>query len=200
MSDERTTQESRKRIRDEDEDMDLTVIVIGFIMIVVDAWYGQKYRVNEVTWNEHERALKRATWMKTLKNNRICREQLRLDIHCFEKLCHILQSKGGLVTTRNVTVKEIVALFLHTLAHDLKNRAIQFFLLIGKYYIEQVDENTSFAEDNKWKWFEDVVGALDGTHIKMTGAVEDRPRYEDRKGDISTNVIPACDSNLRFTY
>ncbi|KAL2921164.1 TGF-beta-activated kinase 1 and MAP3K7-binding protein 2 [Bienertia sinuspersici] len=171
-----TTQESRKRIRDEDEDMDLIVIVIGFIMIVVGAWYGLKYRVNEVTWNEYERALTRATWMETLKNNRICREQLRLDIRCFEKLCHILQSKGGLLTTRNVTVKEIVALFLHILAHDLKNRTIQAIfarsgetvsrqfhmvlrsiLKIGKYYIKQVNETTSFAEDNKWKWFEVIL-------------------------------------------
>lgn len=34
----------------------------------------------------------------------------------------------------------------------------------------------------------------------MTVPVEDRPRYRDRKGDISTNVLATCDSNLRFTY
>ena len=32
--------------------------------------------------------------------------------------------------------------------------------------------------------------------------IEDRARYRDRKGDISTNVLAACarDSNLPFTY
>ncbi|XP_021718280.1 uncharacterized protein LOC110686012 [Chenopodium quinoa] len=199
--------------------MEFIVVVIGFIMIVVGACYGQKYRLKEVTWNEHECALTRATWMNTLKNNRIFREQLRNEISCFNKLCHILQTKGGLKTTRNVTVKEIVALFLHILAQDLKNRTIQAIfarsgesvsrqfhivlrsiLKIGKYYIKQVDQTTSFAEDNKQKWFEGVVGALDGKHIKMTVPIEDPPRYRDRKGDLSTNVLAACDSNLRFTY
>lgn len=170
MSNEVAIRESLKRARDDDEE--LVVIVIGFIMIIVGAWYGQKYKIKEITWNERERALIRATWMKTLTNDRICREQLRLDSNCFKKLCNILQTKGGLVTTRNVTVKEIVALFLHILAHDLKNRTIQAIfarsgetvsrqfhivlrsiLKIGKDYIKQGDL-TRFPEDNKWKWFE----------------------------------------------
>uniref|UniRef100_A0A803N1L0 DDE Tnp4 domain-containing protein n=1 Tax=Chenopodium quinoa TaxID=63459 RepID=A0A803N1L0_CHEQI len=45
-----------------------------------------------------------------------------------------------------------------------------------------------------------VVGALGGTHIKMTVPIEVCPRYRDRKGDLSTNVLADCDSNLRFTY
>ncbi|KMS95737.1 hypothetical protein BVRB_005390 [Beta vulgaris subsp. vulgaris] len=219
MSDEVSIQESRKRARDNDEDLELVILVIGFIIVVAGAWYGQRYRVNEVTWNECERAQTRATWMNALRNNRICREQLRLDIRCFEKLCHTLQSKGDLMTTRNVTIKEIVALFLHVLAHDLKNRTMhalfahsretisrQFHVVlrsmpkIGKYYIKPVDQGISYDRDNKWKWFEGVLGALDRTHIDMTVPIEDRARYRDRKGDISTNVLASCDPNLRFTY
>ncbi|XP_074366991.1 uncharacterized protein LOC141707626 isoform X1 [Apium graveolens] len=157
--------------------------------------------------------------MNSLKVDRICREQLRLDISRFDKLCHILESKGGLVTTKHVTVKEIVALFLHTLAHDLKNRTIQtifarcgetvsrqFHLVLGsilkmgKDYIKKVDHSTSYVDDNQWKWFEGAGGALDGTHIKMTVPIEDRPRYRDRKGDISTNVLATCDPDLCFIY
>ncbi|XP_048492671.2 uncharacterized protein LOC104902848 isoform X1 [Beta vulgaris subsp. vulgaris] len=219
MSDEVSIQESRKRARDNDEDLELVIQVIGFILVVVGAWYGQRYRVNEVTWNECERAQTRATWINTLRNNRICCEQLRLDIRCFEKLCHTLQSKGDLMTTRNVTIKEIVALFLHVLAHDLKNRKMQALfarsgetisrqfhvvlrsmLKIGKYYIKPVDQGISYDGDNKWKWFEGLLRALDGTHIDMTVPIEDRARYRDRKGDISTNVLASCDPNLRFTY
>ncbi|KAI5351106.1 hypothetical protein L3X38_003997 [Prunus dulcis] len=33
------------------------------------------------------------------------------------------------------------------------------------------------------------MGALDGTHILVTVSAEDRPRYRNRKGDISTNVL-----------
>ncbi|KAL2943511.1 putative nuclease HARBI1 [Bienertia sinuspersici] len=78
--------------------------------------------------------------------------------------------------------------------------AIGFVMIVGKYYIKKMERTTSFAEDNEWKWFEDVVGALDGTHIKMIVPVKDRPRYRDRKGDISTNVLATCDLELRFTY
>uniref|UniRef100_A0A803LW51 DUF4283 domain-containing protein n=1 Tax=Chenopodium quinoa TaxID=63459 RepID=A0A803LW51_CHEQI len=45
-----------------------------------------------------------------------------------------------------------------------------------------------------------VVEAIDGSHIKMTVPFEYRPRYRDRKGDISTKVLETCDSNLCFTY
>ncbi|XP_048497872.1 protein ALP1-like [Beta vulgaris subsp. vulgaris] len=219
MSDSSNVQESRKRVRDNNEDMELVMTVVGFIMVVVGAWYGQKYRVREITWDESKRAQKRAIWMEDLRNDRICREQLRFDIRCFDKLCSILQSRGGLKTTRYVTVKEIVALFLHILAHDLKNRTMQSIfarsgetvsrqfhvvleavLKIGKYYIKPVSHTTNCSRDDKWKWFEGVVGALDGTHIKMTVPIEDRPRYRDRKGDISTNVLATCDPNLIFTY
>ncbi|KAL2937347.1 hypothetical protein RDABS01_020796 [Bienertia sinuspersici] len=31
---------------------------------------------------------------------------------------------------------------------------LRSILKIGKYYIKQVDETTSFAEDKKWNWFE----------------------------------------------
>ena len=108
MSDELSIRDSCKRLRD-DEDMELVMIVAGFIVVVAAVSYGQMYRVKEVTWNECERAQIRATWMNTLTNDRMCREQLRFDIRRFGKLCHILQSKGGLVTIRNVTVKEVVA-------------------------------------------------------------------------------------------
>ena len=56
------------------------MLVIGFIQVVVAAYYGQKYRLKELTWNAYDRSQIRATWMNTLKIDRICREQLRLDI------------------------------------------------------------------------------------------------------------------------
>jgi len=45
-----------------------------------------------------------------------------------------------------------------------------------------------------------LIGALDGTHIPVIVAAEDRPRYRNRKGDISTNVLGACSADLRFIY
>lgn len=219
MSHDQQVSTIRKRTRDDnDDEMELIAIVSGFIMVAVGAWHN-RFKHKDMPWNEHERAMKRAYWLDSLMNDRICKEQLRMDRSCFDKLCHVLVAKGGLVTTRNVTVLEIVAFFLHTLAHDLKNRTIgavftrsgetvsrQFHTVlkavmkIGKLYIKQVDSSVTYDGDNKWKWFEGALGALDGTLIKMTVRVEDRPRYRDRKGDITTNVLATCDPSLRFNY
>ncbi|RZB68022.1 hypothetical protein D0Y65_038024 [Glycine soja] len=44
------------------------------------------------------------------------------------------------------------------------------------------------------------IGALDEIHIPITVSAEDRPRYRNRKGDISTNVLGVCGPDLRFIY
>ena len=120
---------------------------------------------------------------------------MHINIHGFNKLCNILCEEGGLVVTRNVTVREVVALFLHILAHDLKNRTIknvfacsgetisrQFhyvlkaILKIGKKYIKQ-DHAVLHEGDDRWKWFKGALGALDGTHVPVTVPIEDQGRY-----------------------
>ena len=50
------------------------------------------------------------------------------------------------------------------------------------------------------KCFYNSIGALDGTHIPVIVAAEDRPRYRNKKGDISTNVLGVCGPDLRFIY
>ncbi|RZB57667.1 hypothetical protein D0Y65_046370 [Glycine soja] len=47
---------------------------------------------------------------------------------------------------------------------------------------------------------ERCIGALDGTHIPVTVSLDERPRYHNRKGDVSTNVLAACGPDLRFIY
>ncbi|KAL2938739.1 Werner syndrome ATP-dependent helicase-like protein [Bienertia sinuspersici] len=149
MSHDRQVSTIRKRTRDDNSDgtedeMELIAIVSGFIMVVLGAW-SDRFKHKYLPWNEHERAIKRAYWLDSLMNDRICKE-------------HWL-TRGGLVTTRNVTVLEVIAFFLHTLAHDLKSRTIgtvftrsgetvsrQFhtvlkaLMKIGNFYIKQMDD------------------------------------------------------------
>lgn len=53
-----------------------------------------------------------------------CIFQLRMDRRCFIVLCSLVRKIGGLKDTRHMSVEETVAMFLHILAHDEKNRAI----------------------------------------------------------------------------
>lgn len=51
-----------------------------------------------------------------------------------------------------------------------------------------------------YPWFKDVRGAIDCTHIDAFVPDDALPRYRDRKGRISQNVLTACSVDMRFTY
>ncbi|KAL4013729.1 hypothetical protein IC575_025912 [Cucumis melo] len=55
----------------------------------------------------------------------VCRQSTRMDRRTFAILCHLLRNVAGLSSTEIVDVEEMVAMFLHVLAHDVKNRVIQ---------------------------------------------------------------------------
>nr|XP_025618911.1 uncharacterized protein LOC112710710 [Arachis hypogaea] len=47
---------------------------------------------------------------------------------------------------------------------------------------------------------QDCLGALDGTHIKVNVLEADKPRYRNRKGDITTNVLGVVALDMQFIY
>ncbi|KAL0550023.1 hypothetical protein IC582_014519 [Cucumis melo] len=57
-----------------------------------------------------------------------------MDRRCFAILCHLLRTIAGLTLTKVVDVEEMVAMFLHILAHDVKNRVIQREFMRSDYY------------------------------------------------------------------
>ncbi|RLM52753.1 uncharacterized protein C2845_PMPSC055470 [Panicum miliaceum] len=99
--------------------------------------------------------------------------QLRMDRRTFHILCEMLRDVGGLKSTRNMTLEEIVAQFLYTLSHHLKNRTI------GKIFYRS-DMNSSESSTivhgrgkNKRKW----VPAEDDVLIKALHDVSLDPRW-----------------------
>ena len=101
-----------------------------------------------------------------------CMEKLRMYRHTFTMLCSMLRTIGKLKDSKYVDVEEMVALFLHILAHHVKNRVIKFRFLrsgetISRHFNavlnavirlqgvllkkpEPVSENSI---DERWKWF-----------------------------------------------
>jgi hypothetical protein len=95
-----------------------------------------------------------------------------MDTRTFYILCEMIRDVGGLKGTRNMTLEEIVAQFLYTLSHHLKNRTIgRFFFQSGETVSRQfnlcllavlklqhlllktpepIPENST---DDKWKYF-----------------------------------------------
>ncbi|XP_028236910.1 uncharacterized protein LOC114416240 [Glycine soja] len=114
---------------------------------------------------------------------------------------------------------EVVAIFLHILAHNLKYRVVHFsycrsmeiisrqfknvlraIMKVSKEYLKFHDYNLEGSVENKRRWFKNLIGALDGIHIPVIVVAKDRLRYRNRKWDISTNVLGVCDTDLRFIY
>ncbi|XP_010485100.1 PREDICTED: uncharacterized protein LOC104763425 [Camelina sativa] len=59
----------------------------------------------------------------------------------------------------------------------------------------KIKDNTRF-----YPYFKDCVGAIDGTHIPAMITGQDSSSYRNRKGQLSQNVLAACNFDLEFTY
>ncbi|TYK06174.1 retrotransposon protein [Cucumis melo var. makuwa] len=149
----------------------------------------------------------------------VCRQSTRMDRRTFAILCHLLRNMAGLSSTEIVDVEEMVAMFLHVLAHDVKNRVIQrefvrsgetvsqhfniVLLAVLRLYeklIKRPVPVTSNCNDQRWKCFENCLSALDGKYIKVNVPAGDQPTFRTRKGVISTNVLGVCDTKGDFVY
>jgi len=132
-------------------------------------WYHDKYFVKEPPQNLE---LKKHSFLNSLYRGTKtdCIEQLRVSKKTFFKLCRILQEKGKLVKIRNVPITQVVAMFLHILAHNLKYRVVQFSycrsmqtiswqfknvlrgkMKVSKEYLKFHDYNLEGLVENKWR-------------------------------------------------
>ena len=60
---------------------------------------------------------------------------------------------------------------------------------------------TRILDDSKYYlYFNNCLGALDGTHIPIHVPLEEQSRYRNRKGTLSQNVLAVCDFDMQFVY
>jgi hypothetical protein len=76
---------------------------------------------------------------------------------------------------------------------------------MSKHEIKLPTENTPLssriADDPKYApYFENCVGALDGTHIPVCVPAGIQAPYRNRKSFLSTNVLAACTFDLKLCY
>ncbi|XP_021748661.1 uncharacterized protein LOC110714454 [Chenopodium quinoa] len=148
-----------------------------------------------------------------------CRSELRMNKHTFGVLCEMISDIGGLRGTRNMSLQEIVAMFLYTLSHHKMNRSIGHYfyrsgesvskqfnlcllavLKLHHHLLKKPTPITEDCEDSRWKCFQNCLGALDGTFIKVHVPNEDRGRYRTRKGNLAMNVLGVCTPNMEFVF
>ncbi|XP_028120066.1 uncharacterized protein LOC114317529 [Camellia sinensis] len=152
-----------------------------------------------------------------------CHDLLRMNIECFQKLVYILRGIGRLKDTVHCSVEEQVAIFLHIVSHNVKNRPAKRYYkwsseTMSRYFHMVLDAIISM-EDNylkqpsvqmetpkeihdnprMWPYFKDCVGAIDGAHLHIKVSTELVARFHGRKQWPLQNVLAACTFDLRFT-
>ncbi|XP_010275329.1 PREDICTED: putative nuclease HARBI1 isoform X1 [Nelumbo nucifera] len=213
--------QKRAMVEDCEEEERHEKIFVSSIMLLTTmaAWYHRKSIVKEMPADKAEKNVERQSVFETLFSETYCMEQLHISKQSFLKLCTILCEKGGLVETKNVPVKEAVAMFLHILAQNLKyrlikvtycrsvetisrqfNRVLRAVMKLSKDFLRSYEPKLQGQEAEKWKWFEGCLGALGRTFIPLNVPLEDRSRYRNKKGEISTNVLVVCSPEMKIMY
>ncbi|KAK8957980.1 hypothetical protein KSP39_PZI000379 [Platanthera zijinensis] len=118
-----------------------------------------------------------------------CFSVLRMSQSAFGELCDILRATNLLYESLYVLVKESIALFLYILAHNRKFRDVGITYMrstdtISRHFglvlraILHIDKDYIMLSESRqqstWRWFENCVGALDGTHIEVTVPTKDK--------------------------
>lgn len=96
-------------------------IMIYVIMYIIAERHYRKYRLKSKSiYDVFSRVgnFQRMVYASDVR----CINELRMDRYTFSKLCSMIRTSGRLRDTRNVSVYEMVAMFLNILAHYEKNR------------------------------------------------------------------------------
>uniref|UniRef100_A0A2N9IT35 Uncharacterized protein n=1 Tax=Fagus sylvatica TaxID=28930 RepID=A0A2N9IT35_FAGSY len=140
----------------------------------------------------------------------------------FVELCKILSDKNLVRETINVSNKEQVVIFLHTIGHNVRFRVAvgrfhrsvetihRYFRVVlkgvfslYKHVVRLPDNETHLDIRNNrrfYPYFKDCVGAIDGTHIRASVPIEIQGRFRGRKDGTTQNVLAAITFDLKFCY
>jgi hypothetical protein len=82
---------------------------------------------------------------------------------------------------------------------------LKCLLKLGKENLKPKDptfsyEHEKLKEDRFWPYFKGVIGAIDGSHIKVVVPADEVINYTCRHGYTSQNVLAICDFDMRFTF
>ncbi|KAA0041232.1 retrotransposon protein [Cucumis melo var. makuwa] len=159
------------------------------MLLMLEALMNDNKHLTQTPYDTRHRIRQLAYFWMIHESNFICCESIRMHSRTFAILCHIHRTVAGLSSIEIVDVEEMVAMFLHVLVHDTIRR-------VNKKPIPIINNCT----DQRWKCFENFLGALDGTYIKVNVPAADCPMFKMRKEEIATNLLGICDIKGNFVY
>ena len=135
----------------------------------------------------------------------------------FVELHSLLISKGGLTASRHIGTGERLMMFMHSLLGTTfasqaerwqhskstscsSNRRVRKAILKCKKHLyitpKATDPLHPKLQDEKFKWFKDAIGAVDGSHVPAFVEPDKHAVFRNRKGWLSQNVMGVCDFDM----
>ncbi|KAA0059045.1 retrotransposon protein [Cucumis melo var. makuwa] len=182
------------------------------MLLTLEVLMNDNKRLPHALYDTRHRIRQLAYFRMIHESNLVCRQSTYMDRRTFAILCHLLRTVAGPSSTEIVDVEEMVVMFLHVLAHDVKSCVIQrkfvlsnetvsqYFNLVLLVVLQLHDELikklvavTNNCIGQLWKCFENCLEALDKTYIKVNLPAAVRLTFRTRKLDI-------CDTKGNFVY
>lgn len=162
--------------------------IVGVLMAYMDMLdkliFFFMFLIHSIAQRRYQRYILRSTpvekvFVQNEYHNRLvydtdlaCLEELRMDRLTFVKLCGMLCTTGQLQETKKTDIEEIVAIFLHILAHHTKNRIVKnrlnrsgetisrhfnavlrSVLRLHEILLKKPIPIAKNSTDERWKWF-----------------------------------------------
>nr|XP_034586585.1 uncharacterized protein LOC117849098 [Setaria viridis] len=148
-----------------------------------------------------------------------CKVEFRMEPEIFRVIANYLRVENLLCDTRGVRVEEQLGMFMFMLSHNasidrlkkefqhsgetIHRKITEFFDIIPALthrFLKLPNVNhthVKIASDPRFMpFFQNCVGAIDGTHVPITIAQERAAPYRNRKGTLSQNVM--ITTNVKF--
>lgn len=162
--------------------------------------------------------------MRSLGNRTYCYQNYRMHRNVFDLLHNVLVESYGLTSTRRMSSVETLAFFLWMCGTPQGMRQAEDRLFRSKETLSRKFEKVlnclnKLAVDNIRPldpefttihprlqsrrfspYFDNCIGAIDGTHIPVVVPANQVVQHTGRKGYTSQNVLAICDFNMRFTF
>ncbi|KAL0549669.1 hypothetical protein IC582_014156 [Cucumis melo] len=108
----------------------LLVVLIAFtlaqrqMLLTLELLKNNSRRITHTPSDTRHRIRQLAYFRMIHESDLVCPQSTHMDRQTFAILCHLLQTVSSLSSIEIVDVEEMVAMFLHVLAYDVKNHVI----------------------------------------------------------------------------
>jgi hypothetical protein len=165
-------------------------------------------------------------WLQeTLNTPGECHKMLRMNTEIFIDLHDVLVERYGLQPSKHMNTYEILAIFLFICSGCESNwrcqnkfkhsgetisrkfhEVLDCLVAMAEQYLRPTNPNFPTVhkrirnDKRAYPHFKDCIGALDGTHIRVSISPDEQVRYIGKTGIPTQNVLAVCDFDMRFTY